>query len=263
MRSRRPSHPRLALCAIASIAAVAAACTADEPSSEAWISPLDGQTGWAIDAPLVAVADNLDIPPDYPLPELIRVSRFDTGSFLSGRTELLDGSIRFTPDEPWPEDTRLAWIVDVPAPVPHGPSLTFPDALREGAVFSTAATLDVLGGTLQAAPDGTELCVVLSRKTEPSDEIVWTLEINGEATQTVGTLADPAVWASDLTFPEGDPGVDVLCFDVSTADPNDPLAQPGDRVRLFLGDASWTLDDIGTDGITAIVSALRQTGGEE
>ena len=56
------------------IAVVASSgCTADEEPGPRFISPLDGQTGWDPDVALVVRSEDMDLPEDYALPELLRV----------------------------------------------------------------------------------------------------------------------------------------------------------------------------------------------
>lgn len=270
LRQPAVSPGLIGVAALIGLTGLTGGCTpGDVDPGLAYLSPLDGQTGWDPAVPLVVVAEDMDIPPDYPLPPLIRVTDLARGGFVAGRTERLQGSLRFTPDEPFAPDARYGWVVDVPEPVAHGPTLAFPEQLQEPAVFATADTLEVLDGTLVEVPDGDPLaCLVLSRKTDQADQEPWTLEVDGETVEAIGTLADPAEWAVNLEFPQGDPGVDVICFEgLQGSDPEGtPFVEPGDRVRLYWGDSQWVVDDIGTAGITATVQDLRRatpTGGDE
>ena len=264
-RGRSPySIGRLALAA--GVLALAA-CNADDVDYEEYISPLDGQTGWNPETALVVVAEGMDIPPDYPLPELIRVLDLDFGGFVPGRTEKLDGSLRWTPDDPLktdcdpsdPDDLgcRFGWVVDVPEPVPHGPELHFPDILEEPAVFDTSSRIDVLGGSLDA--EGRP-CLVLSRKVTAEDTGSWSVEIDGQLVEDViGSLLDPADWASGLELPAGDDGVDVICFEQFLGTPDDPpLVQGGDRVRLTWGDQGPWVVEIEDGAILDTVQRLRR-----
>jgi len=251
------------------IALLASACGGDSDIDyDEYISPMDGQTGWNPETALVVVAEGMDIPPDYPLPDLIRVLDLDFGGFVPGRTERFEDSLRWTPLEPLPTDCdpqdaedlgcRFGWVVDVPEPVPHGPELSFPDILEEPAVFDTSTRIDVLGGSIDA--EG-QACLVMSRKLTAGDTETWTLEIDGEElTDVVGSLADPADWAAGLELPEGDDGVDVLCFEgLDGSNPDDPpFVEPGDRVRLTWGQQGPWVVEMDDGPILDTVERLRR-----
>jgi hypothetical protein len=229
----------------------------DDPRS---ISPLDGQTGWPVDQPLVVVAEGMDIPPDYPLGDLIRVSDLDQGGFVPGQTERSSTFLTFTPDEPLDDDRRYGWVVDIPEPVPHGPELVFPPILEEPAVFSTGAAIDVLGGSV----DGLDRpCVVLSRPVGPDDRDTWTITTDEDVVEdVVGFLLDRAEWTGGLDLPEGDPGVDVLCFEVGEADPDPtvpPVLEPGDRIRLTWGEQGPWLVELQDAAIRQVIDELRRS----
>lgn len=259
--TRLPRHHRLTvLVALGVLASLAACSGGDELVGEQYISPLDGQTGWDPEQPLVAVAEDMDLPPDYPLPELIRVVDINRGGFVAGETIMAEGRVSFTPDEPFGEG-RYGWVVDVPEGVPHGPELDFPELLQIESRFDTTDRLDVLGGSVESAGDTVNACVVLSRRTTPDDDDSWTLEVGGEpVTELVGALADPAEWAADLEFPEGDDGVDVICF-TAPAD-NDPEEEPlvaaGDLVRFRWGAQEPITVEMSDGPILDVVQRLRR-----
>lgn len=239
--------------------------TEDDPTEvERYLSPLDGQTGWDPSAPLTAVATDLDLPSDYPLPELIRVVDLETDGLIPGRVERSASWIRFFPDEPLPAERRYAWTVDVPDTLPHGPELRFPQALMEPAIVSTESGVDALAASIEA--DG-RVCVVMSRLLTEQDTGTWTWNVEGTSLAVpTARLVPITSWPVQFELPAEDPGVDVLCFDpqqapgqdpddTDTGDtdedpepngeppPNDRRVQVGDTLRLdWGGRGPWTLD---------------------
>lgn len=233
---------RVQLCLAVLLAA--SACAGSEDPGDRFISPLDGQTGWGVDVSLVVQSQDMDLPPDYALPELVRVVDLDQSGEIPGTTVREGDFLTFTPDRSWPADRRLAWVVDVPRPVPHGPELTFPPELSEPAVFDTSSRIDVLGGTVDADD---RACVVLSRMLDGEDTGSWRVTSGDtDVAGVVGYLVPRSEWGPDLDFPEGDAGVDVLCFDFGGTDPDPTEPAPidsGDQVRLYWnGTDSWLID---------------------
>lgn len=233
----------------------AAACSSDEDVATRFISPLDGQTGWSVDGPLVARYDALNVPPDYPMPEVMRVVDLEDGGLVPGKTTMGDGFLSFTPDESWSAG-RFAWVVDMPEAVPHGPSLEFPDILEEPSVFDTTPRLDVLAGSIDAEGN---TCVVLSRVTDSADDGTWTLS-EGDVTWdgVVGYLVPRSEWGPDLTFIEGDAGVDVLCFTFEGGPTDVPDLASGDEIRLTWGDDGPWLIELSEGDIATAVQGLRR-----
>jgi hypothetical protein len=240
-----------------------AGCTEPDSQAEAsWVSPLDGQTGWDPAQPLVAFSNTMDIPPDYPLPELVRVVDIDEGGVIPGRVERSSTLITFTPDDPLPENRRFGWVIDVPDPVPHGPSLVVPDRLREPLVVDTSPRIDVLAGSVD---DVGLVCVVLSRVLTGEDRGSWRLAVGPvEVGEAVGFLVPRSEWGPDLDLPEGDLGVDVLCFDFAgSGEPNpDPTEPPpvsaGEEIRLWWGDSGPWLITLAEGSIVGEVNRLRR-----
>ena len=234
------TRPLLCLALVAPLAM--GACSDEDPGAR-FISPLDGQTGWGVDVPLVVQSQDMDLPDDYALPELLRVIDLDQGGIIEGTTVREQDFLTFTPSTSWPANRRFAWVVDVPAPVPHGPELTFPPELDEPAVFDTSSRIDVLGGSVD---DDDRACVVLSRMLDGEDAGTWRVTSGDtDIAGVVGYLVPRSEWGPDLDFPTGDPGVDVLCFDFggSDPDPTEPApVNPSDQVRLYWnGDQSWLI----------------------
>jgi hypothetical protein len=235
------------------------ACSNDVAPGERYISPLDGQTSWNPEVPLVVRSEDMDLPPDYHLPELLRVVDLDQGGIIPGVTARDSELLVFTPDRPWPLNRRFAWVVDVPEPVPHGPELTFPPELEEPSVFDTSTRIDVLGGSV----DGDDrACVVLSRMLSGEDGGTWRISFGEtDIVGVVGYLVPRSEWGPDLEFPAGDQGVDVLCFDfgVNEPDPTEPAPiDAGEQVRLWWGgDRSWLIT-LSSGDILDEVNRLRR-----
>jgi hypothetical protein len=240
------------------------------PEGARYLSPLDGQSGWAADSPLTAYAEDLDIPADYPLPDLIRVVDLETGGVIAGDVERGSAWLRFTPQRPFRAGARYAWAVDVPPPVPHGPSLTLPEALRTPAVFDISERIDVLAVTRE---EDRRLCLVLSRVITEADLIgAWSLNTDGQAiAATAATVVARASWASAFERPEHDPLVDVLCFaapaappvppdDDDTEPPESPQRWPrvGETLRLSWGARGpWALPVLPGPFTDAIIDLRR------
>ncbi|MFK7926595.1 MAG: hypothetical protein AB8H79_00285 [Myxococcota bacterium] len=222
-----------------------------------FISPLDGQTGWDPNTPLVIRDEGMSVPPDYPLPALVRVVDIDLGGFIEGRTERNGSTLIFTPDSAFEADKRYGWVVDMPEPVPHGPELVFAETLQEPAVFDTTSDIDVLAGTL--GDDG-QVCLVLSRLLTAEDTGNWSIEVDGERVDNVvGSLLDRTEWLGALSFPEGDDGVDVFCFDPPDSSPSEfPLVTDGARVRLYWGARDPWLIEVNAGAPFSAVERLRR-----
>lgn len=243
---------------LALLLAGAACGSGDEPvETLRYASPLDGQTGWPVDQPLTVYAESMSIPPDYPLEPLLRVVETTTGGFVEGRVTRTGDTLTFTPRSDWLAEGRYTWAVDIPEPVPHGPELTFPETVEGEFAFSTGPRLDVLAGGIDA--DG-RACVILSRPSQPDDAVPWSVTIGTERTDgVVLSLLDRTDWSSDLTFPAGDPGVDVLCLD-GVEEPDGPAFDdltPGTIVRFERGEAGPWRVELEDATPTQLVRGLR------
>lgn len=254
-----PGHRSIPALGVLALAVLAVGCgNNDLAFQESYISPLDGQTGWSVDAPLQTLAPEMDIPPDYALPELIRVLDLDLGGFVPGTTVRTVDTLTFTPDEPFAEDRRYSWVVDVPTPVPHGPQLTFPSALEEPAIFDTRPRIDVLGGSVDSTG---QTCLVLSRLITADDAGSWSIEVNGTLVDgLVGYRLDREVWSTGFDFPDDDPGPDVYCFTPSETElAGLPALQEGDRLRVFwTGQGEWLVDGLDAGEIRTTIVRLRR-----
>jgi hypothetical protein len=254
---------RTALAASGVLLALTACGTPDAPPpGDHYLSPLDGQTAWSREGALTAVAEDMDLPPDYPLPDLIRVVDLASGGLVAGTVERGDGFLRFTPERRFRANARYAWSVDVPEPLPHGPSLGFPAALAQAAVFDTSDDVAVLAATREA---DNRLCLVMSRLLGADDEGTWSLNAEGEAiAPTAAAIVPREEWAADFAFPAGDPGVDALCFAPPTLpeEPEDeaPGRWPrvGETLRIGWGDRGPFTVDVAEGPFTDAIVALRR-----
>lgn len=269
-------RPALVVLGVLSTLFAGACATQDSPpEGDRYLSPLDGQTAWDPEQPLVVLAEDKAIPPDYPLPDIIRVVDLQTGGIVPGLIEQGPDFLRFTPSSPFRSGRRYAWTVDVPDPLPHGPDLFLPEPLREPAVFDTSDRIDALAVTRE---DDRRLCVVLSRMVRGTDEGAWSINVSGLAIPvTVLRLLPQGAWAAELEFPIGDPGVDVVCFDAprppagaipddddddgapsNDDDPQELWPQVGQTVRLTWGDRnSWVLPVQAGPVVDAVIDLRR------
>lgn len=238
------TRPYAAIALGFSLCTMLSACPSPEPGL-AYLSPMNGQTGWDPQQSLVAYAADMNLPEDYPLPELIRVTNLTDGGLVEGTVLRLDDSIRFTPDSPFEPNTRYAWMVDVPATVPHGPSLVFPESLQEPSVFSTESAVDVLGGGLVTNEDGeSTVCALLSRAWNAEEANEWTLRSDGQTHEAVATIRTMDSWGSDLEMPEGHQGVDIACFDNPFEGTPEAAnwGYPTQIIRFSRGSSEWFVE---------------------
>jgi len=234
---------------LAGLLAVGCEESGDEGS---FIAPLDGQTGIAPDAALEVRAPTLDVPPDYPLPELIRVVDLAEGGFVPGEV-LDDGDVlSFVPDLPWAVDRRYVWTVDIPAGIPHGPELHIAGQLSGSAVFDTSQAVAVLAAGLD---DEDRACLVLSRHADP--EILEGARVTADD-QEVADLAfeveGPEVWSDELWVPGLHPEVDLACL--VTGEP----IPPGTRLRVWWADSGPWVADVEEISPAELVIELHRGG---
>ncbi|MFT7521894.1 MAG: hypothetical protein ACI9MC_004046 [Kiritimatiellia bacterium] len=240
-----------------------AACTSgsDAPQGDRYIAPLDGQTAVPTDARLIVVAEDMSLPPDYPLLELFRVVDMDEGGRVEGSVKRFTDFFEFIPNSQWDADRRYGWVIDVPPPVPHGPHLTFPDILGEPSTFETSSRINVLGGSVDLDD---RVCVVMSRLLRAADKGDWRLSLNDEhIDDVVGSLLPRGEWGPDLDFVANDQGVDVMCLDFPQDDTDQSPTSPspvvaGDHVRLWWGDEGPWLIELQDGPVIDVVTQLRR-----
>lgn len=151
------------LVVLASAVAVGASCS----TAGGMITPFDGRTLVDLEAPLVIIGGAVEIPPNYPVGDLISVVDLEDGGFVEGQVVVRDLDVSFHPTGGWREGRRYAWTFADPEHMPHGPELPVPEALRGTAVFSTADAPEVVAVALE----GGEACLVLSQPVEDIDAL--------------------------------------------------------------------------------------------
>jgi len=228
-----------------------AGCAGDDVAQErTWIAPLDGQSGIPLDMQLMVRTGELDLPPDYPIPNLIRVVDLRDGGEVPGRVEVGPERIRFIPDEGWVGDRRFAWTVDPVNPVPHGPELVFPEHLAGTAVFDTSSSLSVLGAALD---DEGRACLVFSRRLTADDDAEVNIDADGvPVDEVVLEYLPEEAWSPWVLAPD-DPGLDVICLTTPET------FEPGTVIRVWWGEPEvpWRAELQGI-GVDELVVALRR-----
>jgi hypothetical protein len=222
---------------------------ADEGDLATYAAPLHRQTGVPDGLARRVIGAAAEIPPDYPIGDVIRVVDLEGGGFVPGSVQRSgDADLVFEPYEGWRADRRYAWTVAPPTSVPHGPELAFSADLVGTAVFDTSDRLDVLGAAFDAA--GLQVCVVLSRPFEPAIEDVVRITANDVEIHAVLYPLDADAWAPTFDLSDDDPGVDVACIDSE-----EPL-EPGTSLRIWWNEEGpWRLD-VGEDPSADLVDQM-------
>lgn len=195
-----------------------------------YIAPFDGQTAVPLDLAPVVRGGAAEVPPEYPVGELIRLVDLDAGGFVPGNTVTDGDDLRFFPDTGFEPGRRYGWVIDEIVGVPHGPTLSLPDGATGTAVFATTESArPVAAGML----DG-RTCVFLSAPIGEVDFQVARLEVNDVFLQSLGVQV---MSANDFEFDGlvrdvGDEGASVACF------ATEPAAGPGATLRVW-----WADDD--------------------
>lgn len=178
------------------------------PPATVWVAPLAGQTGIPSGMPLVVHTGPLDVPPDYALPDLVRVVDLADGGFVAGRVAVEAEAVRFIPDGGWAADRDYAWVFDAVEGLPHGPSLNLPEFGEEPPRFSTAQRLDFLASVRD---DEGRICLITSRPVLPDDEGAWSVAADGVDVAVRYVEWEPEV-EPEMELESMDPGVDALCL---------------------------------------------------
>ena len=233
------------------------ACTGDQVTERPFIAPLDGQTNYPTDLPIRVVSSEIDIPNDYPIPELIRVSRLDVvcdddsdcGN-VPGNVVFDRDGLTFYPNSDWRPNRRYAWKVAPPNAVAHGPDLVFPDHLIGTAVFDTTPRLKLLNGGVDA--DG-RTCMVFSRPIGEDDSGTLRVTVNDiEIEDAVFSLLGPNDLGPGYDLDPDDPGVSVVCLET------DSPIDAGASLRLTWGsNGPWKIDLIAATP-DELVESLRR-----
>lgn len=217
--------------------AVLAACAEDAPV-ESYVTPALGQTGVNRTAPLVVRAAELDVPPDYPTTELVRVIDLFDGGFVAGEVRVTETTITFEPASAWSANRRYLWIVAPPDAVPHGPELPLPEELAGENPFETDSRLNPLA---VGRDDNDRLCFVMSRPVDPERDLgVPTVFVGDEELPVELPLQplDDEAWRPDLPLAEDDAGLGVGCIGGSAG-----TALPNDAVRFqWSSRRSWLFE---------------------
>lgn len=202
------------------------------PPSDAFVAPMDGQTGVPSYMPLM-IRGVVDVPAGYPVGDLVRVVDVDVGSLVDGRSAVRGDAVLFYPDEAWALGRRFAWVVSNPEPVPHGPEPVVAEHLLGTAVFDTSDELTLLGVSVD--PDGLyAACLLFSRPLNTLD--AGDLRVVVDGVQLEGITVD---YATDALMEPGllstDPGVGYACL-LGTV-----MVPEGAVVRVWWGDAGpWS-----------------------
>lgn len=192
---------------------------------EVYIAPFDGQTQVALDTAPVVHGGAQEVPPDYPVGELVRVVDLDAGGFVPGHTVADGQDLRFVLDTGFTAGRRYGWVIDPMLGVPHGPDLTLPDGASGTAVFSTSD--DVV--PVAVANDDDLLCVFLSAPVGSISPASARIEANDVFVEvTAATLLDAQDYAFD-GLADADVGAGVACFQTV------PLIGVGATVRVWWG----------------------------
>jgi hypothetical protein len=217
-----------------------------------FITPLDGQTGVALDAVLEVSAPTLRVPPDYPLPELIRVVDLAEGGFVPGDV-VDDGDVlSFLPHTSWMVDRRYVWTVDIPEGVPHGPELHIAGQLSGSAVFDTSQAVAVLAA---GTDDEDRACLVLSRHADSG--IVEGARVTADDVEIADLsieLQGPESWLDELWVPGLQPEVDLACLLTEEAIP------PGTRLRVWWAESGPWVADVEDVSPAELVVELHRGG---
>lgn len=228
-----------------------AGCAASDDPVEHFVVPFDGQTAVALDAPLRVQAADLEVPPDYPVGELVSVVDLLDGGFVAGSLSNDAADLLFTPDRGWRQDRRYAWTVRVPDDVPHGPHFSAPEDVLVSSVFDTTDRVDVLAAGL--TPSGTP-CVILSEA--PAGDFV------PDRVTLDDVDVEDAVF-SPYAFDEWDPSVDVPGLE-TTADvvcvQSSAEVVAGTRLRLWVDGSGPQLVEVQDRTPRALLVDLHRGG---
>jgi hypothetical protein len=197
-----------------------------------FIAPADGQTGIEADLPLRIVAPSLEIPPGYPIGDLITVVDVGAETQVAGGTVVENGEARFLPDAPWTAGATYVWgVFDLEA-WPHGPEYDVPEVLVGDARFVVEDTLDLLGATLERT---TEPCLVFSEPVldRAIDEIELRVEGRPIPWAEVWPM-DGEWWRDPYELLPSDAGIDVICFDTG-----EELLAPDVPVQVVWDGHEW------------------------
>ncbi len=218
-------------------AALAGCVEIDPPPPErAYIAPLDGQTEVAGSARLLVRTGSFEVPPQYALPELVRVTDLEDGGAVEGTTEIASDTIVFTPLGGWAANRRYAWTIPALVSTAHGPSMDLPAHLVGTAAFDTSADLYMLGATWD--PNEALLCLVFSRRLTADDTGVLRVTVDDEEiAETLVRLIPDEEWGKPYELYDEDDGIDVMCID-DGVDRAEALS-----VRVWWGDEGpWYAD---------------------
>lgn len=224
------------------------------PTATSYALPLDGQSGIRDALDLIVVSPGLEIPPGYPQAQAIRVVDLTTGGFVAGETRWEDGFIRFSPTNPWTNNRRFSWTIDIPEPIPHGPEYDVPQALNITSVFDTSEDLAMLAGTVE--PSG-RACIVLSRPLGPNDGAEPVVTINDVPLERASfDILPDSEREDDVSIrSEADDGIEVLCLEDSSG------VGAGAAFRLWWGESGPWLVDLYSYSVPELLIALRSRNG--
>jgi hypothetical protein len=228
----RPTLVFAALVLPVSLLAAQLSCT--PINHQSFVSPADGQTAVPRDLDLLVNRGALEIPPDYPVGDLIAVVDLDDGGIVPGTVTRDGADLLFHPDEPWRANRRYAWTVGGDDHDPHGPELPVPAALQGTSSFYTSVDVELLAAGLD---DDGQACVVLSRPVAGLDRDHVRVTLNDvEVPDATVVVAPPESWDPGYELLGDDPALDVVC--VTTATPVDA----GAEIRIWWGDRGpWRL----------------------
>lgn len=227
-------------------------CASGDFEQRAFVAPLDGQSAVPVDMPLLVRAGNLDLPPDYPLPDnFVRVVDLIDGGLVAGLVERNGGDVIFRPESDWKPDHRYAWTLDDVLAVPHSAEFSLPDHLLGTGVFDTSASLFLLDAAKH--PEENAVCLVFSRPVDETDASGIRITVDDAPVDDL-TLwpIDPDAWNQPHDLLDGDTGGDVMCMttDVELAE--------GAVIRMWWSDAGPWNATIKPEAVEQIMARLRR-----
>ncbi len=241
---------------------VLAACPPPTPTGDAYIAPLNGQSAISPEMDLVVHTWSVELPPEYPLPTLMRVVDLETGGLVAGDISKRGNTLRFTPTGGWRPNRRFAWTVNPIEDIPHGPETLVEGNLVGTAVFDTSDTLNILGAT-SSSPS--EICLIMSRpllNEDGGDVRVTVNDVELDNDTTTFLLTTDAEYNTGFETDPVDAGVHVFCITEipQERDGEAITVTAGSVVRVWWGEGGPWRQEVQTISVADKLGELRRLG---
>lgn len=219
-------------------------------NDRAYIAPLAGQSGLALESSLMVRTGGERLPTDLGLPSLIAVADAE-GNPVSGSLTVDRDALLFTPDQPWESDATYTWSLVQPDQRGHVLQVRLPEHLLGTATFTTSQTLRPLAASFDEVTR--ETCIVFSRSFTFDDRELILLSVDGSRLDdAVIRLTPEQDWLLPYPLLPGDLGVDILCTDP------DVLTGPNVQLEVQRGtEPPWTLE-VTDQPIGDVITTLRR-----